>query len=156
VGLQRQMLLRWRKLQSGLWTSMSSTSLTDSTYARKQLTHDAKCLRFSSTTLVCPSKLLVISRTLDPISHPYCHHPFYCACYTSVGSALLPPSIIRLDIQPSGHCSQPVPLTPESSDLRTSGTCPDISGPLSRTSHPDFRTYIGFSPMSRSISNPIR
>jgi hypothetical protein len=42
----------------------------------------------------------VISRTPDPISHPYYHHPFHCACYTSVGSALLPPSIIQLDIQP--------------------------------------------------------
>jgi hypothetical protein len=35
-------------------------------------------------------------------------------------SSTLPPSIIQLDIQPSGHCSQPVPLTPESSDLRIS------------------------------------
>jgi hypothetical protein len=34
-----------------------------------------------------------------------------CACYTSVGSALLPPSIILLDIQPSEHL-QPV-CTPD-------------------------------------------
>jgi hypothetical protein len=98
----------------------------------------------------------VISRTPDPISHPYCHHPFHCVCYTTVGSALLPPSIIHLNIQPSGHCSQPVPLTPKSSDLWTSRTCPDISWLFFRASQPDFRTYIRSSPMSRSISDMIQ
>jgi hypothetical protein len=46
--------------------------------------------------------------------------------------------------------------TPKSSDLRTSGTCPDIFGLLSPASHPDFQTYIGSRLMSRSISDTMR
>jgi hypothetical protein len=93
--------------------------------------------------------MCVISHTPDSISHPYCHHPFHCACYTSVGLALLPPSIIQLDIQPSGHCSQPVPLTPESSDLQ-----------ISRLPEP-VRIYPDYFPTLRiqtsgPISDPVR